>query len=52
MTCPQGSLVHNESLRVWFSYSASSVWASAVGAEPSNFSSARTTARQWFVCKP
>jgi len=29
---PGGSLIHNESLRVWFSYSPSSVWTSAPGA--------------------
>ena len=41
VTCPQGSLIQNESLRVWISYSSVSVWASASCAEPSNCSSAR-----------
>jgi hypothetical protein len=57
LTCPRGSLIHNESLRVWISYSSSSVWASALSLfasqttvwqrscpEPSSCSSAR---RAW-----
>ena len=38
---PEESLIHNESLRVWISYSSVSFWASASCAEPSNCSSAR-----------
>ena len=49
LTCPRGSLIHNESLRVWVSYSSSSVWASAACAEPSNCSSARLASTGvWF----
>ena len=49
LTCARGSLIHDESLRVWFSYSSSSVWASASCAEPSNCSSARrASAGVWF----
>ena len=36
----RGCLIHNESLRVWISYSSLSVWASATLLEPSNCSDA------------
>ena len=43
---PRCSLIHNGSLRLWYSCSSSLFWASAPGAEPSSCLSVRRASEQ------